>query len=104
MPESSHPGYPFTVKRILSLLIPLLLTSAHAEDFQGADHPLEYDHEPTNYSSTQPSDPVALVQQKITSGELTLKWDDKFGYLPAILDAFGAKKSSQSLVMSKTSL
>ena len=90
--------------RPIVLLVFLLLASAHAEDFQGADHPLEYDHEPTNYSSTQPSDPVALVQQKITGGELTLKWDEKFGYLPAILEAFGAKKSSQSLVMSKTSL
>ena len=99
-----EPGYLSIVKRTLALLLPLLLATAHAEDFQGADHPLEYDHEPTNYSGTQPDDPVAAVQRKITSGELKLNWDEKFGYLPAILDAFGAKKSSQSLVMSKTSL
>ncbi len=92
------------MKRALPFLLPLLLVAVRAEDFQGADHPLEYDHEPTNYSTSQPNDPVAAIQQKITSGELKLDWDDKFGYLPAILDAFGAKKSSQSLVMSKTSL
>ena len=92
------------LKRTLPFLLPLLLASARAEDFQGADHPLEYDREPTNYSGTQPNDPVAAVQQKIASGELKLNWDEKFGYLPALLDAFGAKKSSQALVMSKTSL
>jgi hypothetical protein len=90
--------------RAAPFLLALLLAAARAEDFQGADHPLEYDHEPTNYSSTQPNDPVMAVQQKITSGELKLNWDDKFGYLPALLEAFGAKKSSQMLVMSKTSL
>ncbi len=89
------------------LLLPLLvlpLAAIQAEDFQGADHPLEYDHEPINYSTSQPKDPVSVVQQKILSGELKLKWDEKFGWLPALLDAFGAKKSSQVLVMSKTSL
>ena len=90
--------------RALPFLFTILLAVARAEDFQGADHPLEYDHEPTNYSTTQPNDPVMAVQQKITNGELKLNWDDKFGYLPALLEAFGAKKSSQALVMSKTSL
>ena len=92
------------MKRALAFFLPLLIATAHAEDFQGADHPLEYDHEPINYSTSQPHDPVSAVQQKILSGELKLKWDEKFGYLPALLDAFGAKKSSQVLVMSKTSL
>ena len=92
------------MKRASLLLFPLLLATVHAEDFQGADHPLEYDHEPINYSTSQPRDPVSVVQQKILSGELKLKWDEKFGWLPALLDAFGAKKSSQVLVMSKTSL
>ena len=91
------------MKQVLPILLAALAT-AHAEDFQGADHPLEYDHEPINYSSSQPHDPVSIVQQKILSGALKLNWDEKFGWLPALLDAFGAKKSSQVLVMSKTSL
>lgn len=86
------------------LLVPFFLATAHAEDFQGADHPLEYDREPVNYSATQPNDPVAALQRKIASGEVRLNWDEKFGWLPSVLDAFGAKKSSQILVMSKTSL
>jgi hypothetical protein len=102
--RTSPAGYSFIVKIARTMLLPCLFASVHAEDFQGADHPLEYDHEPTNYSGTQPGDPVSVVQQKITNGELKLNWDEKFGYLPAILEAFGAKKSSQSLVMSKTSL
>jgi hypothetical protein len=92
------------MKRACSLLTTLLLAAAHAEDFQGADHPLEYDRPPTSYSETQPNDPVSAVQQKIASGELKMEWDDKFGYLPAVLAAFGVPKSSQTLVMSKTSL
>ena len=92
------------MNRALALLFPLLFSIARAEDFQGADYPLEYDREPTNYTGTQPNDPVAAVQKRIMSGELKLAWDEKFGYLPALLDAFGAKKSSQILVMSKTSL
>ena len=93
-----------TVKLLLAFPFLLLVAHTRAEDFQGADHPLEYDREPTNYSASQPQDPVSAVQQKILSGELKLKWDEKFGYLPAVLDAFGAKKSSQVLMMSKTSL
>jgi hypothetical protein len=88
----------------IRLLPALILAASHAEDFQGADHPLEYDHEPVSYSANQPADPVTAVQQKILKGELKLAWDEKFGWLPALLDAFGAKKSSQILVMSKTSL
>jgi len=92
------------MKHATILLFSFLLAAARAEDFQGADHPLEYDHEPINYTTTQPNDPVAAVQKKIASGETKLNWDDTFGWLPALLDAFGVKKSSQILVMSKTSL
>ena len=83
------------------LLLPALVCG---EDFQGADHPLEYDREPTSYSTTQPNDPVTALQQKISSGQVKLEWDEKFGWLPALLKAFGASRDSQVLVMSKTSL
>ena len=92
------------MKPAVLFLFTVLLAAAQAEDFQGATHPLEYDREPTNYSNSQPNDPVMAVQKRITNGEVKLIWDDKFGYLPSILEAFGAKKSTQTLVMSKTSL
>ncbi len=82
----------------------LLAACALAEDFQGSGQKLEYDEEPIAYSKTQPDDPVARLQRRIDAGEAKLEWDDQFGYLPGILDAFGIPKSSQMLVFSKTSL
>ena len=92
-------GKNYTVFALALLSLPLA-----AEDFQGSDHPLEYDQEPIKYSETQPNDPVAALQAKILSGEVSLGWDDKFGYLPAVLDAFKVPRASQMLVFSKSSL
>jgi hypothetical protein len=88
--------------RLFFILI--LLAPLRAEDFQGSDHPLEYDREPINYSDAKPQDPVTALQAKIASGEVKLKWDEKFGYLPGVLEALGVPRSSQTLVFSKTSL
>ncbi len=85
---------------IFAFLAPLL----RAEDFQGSDHPIEYDREPINYSEAKPEDPITALQAKVASGEVKLAWDDKFGYLPAVLQALGIPRSSQTLVFSKTSL
>src|SRR6185369_12013896 len=46
---------------------------------------------------------IARLQQRLDSGELTLKSDEKFGYLPAILSELKVPESSQTLVFSKTS-
>lgn len=83
----------------LSLALPLC-----ADDFQGSDHPLEYDREPINYTDAKPNDAVAALKEKIAKGELHVKWDDKFGYLPGLLEVLGVPVSSQTLVFSKTSL
>lgn len=91
------------MRRLQLILIFGVTPLSRGEDFQGANHPLEYDHPPVSYSTTQTVDAVADVQAKILNGEITLRWDDKFGYLPSVLDAFGIKKSSQVLVTSKTS-
>lgn len=77
---------------------------ACAEDFQGSDHPIDYDEEPVNYSEAQPQNKIEELQAKIKSGEVKLGWDDKFGYLLSVMDALGIPKSSQTLVFSKTSL
>jgi hypothetical protein len=86
------------------LLILALLAHAQAEDFQGSDHPIEYDREPINYSEQEPNDAVTAVQAKIAEGTLKLQWDEKLGYLPSLLEVFGIPASSQMLVFSKTSL
>ena len=87
-----------------AILVALLSLTACAEDFQGSDHPLEYDLEPVKYTESLPTDPVTLLGQKIASGEVKLEWDEKFGYLPAVLTALKVPRSSQMLVFSKTSL
>jgi hypothetical protein len=75
-----------------------------AEDFQGADHALEYDSDPIRYSATEPNDKITALRAKIQSGEVKLAWDEKFGYLPALLEVLNVPASSQMLVFSKTSL
>src|SRR5215510_3589264 len=63
----------------------------------------DYDHGSIGYSKTNPTDPVARLQQRIDSGEVTLKSESDLGYLPAILRELNVPTSSQSLVFSKTS-
>jgi hypothetical protein len=62
-----------------------------------------YNHGLIAYSKTAPTDPVARLQRRLDSGEVTLKSDPRLGYLPAILRALNISTSSQSLVFSKTS-
>jgi hypothetical protein len=63
----------------------------------------DFDHGFMAYSKTDPTDPVALLQHRIDSGEVTLESVPHLGYLPAILRALDIPTSSQSLVFSKTS-
>lgn len=63
----------------------------------------DFDHGIIAYSKTAPTDPVAELQQRLDSGEVTLQSDPHFGYLPSILHELKVPVSSQSLVFSKTS-
>ena len=76
----------------------------HAEDFQGSTHTVPYDEEAIFYTKAEPAGPVAELQRKVERGEVKLRFDEKFGYLPALLDYFKIPASSQMLVFSKTSL
>ena len=80
------------------------LASARSEDFQGASHKLEYEGEPLKYHNLTPTNPVARLQQRLGAGEMSLEFDERFGYLPALLDELKIPRSSQTLVFSKTSL
>src|SRR5262245_21421066 len=75
-----------------------------AEDFQGSAHTMPYDDEVIGYRAKTPTDHIAKLQARIAGGEVKLKWDEKFGYLPALLDALNIPQSSQMLVFSRTSL
>lgn len=88
----------------LRLLPVLCAGSLMAEDFQGSAHPLLYDEAPIHYSQSTPTDPIAQLQARLDAKELKLKFDDEFGWLPALLEVLKVPKSSQTLVFSKTSL
>src|SRR5262245_46529829 len=53
---------------------------------------------------TKTNDPVARLQEKLNSGEAKLSFDERWGYLPSVLDALNIPRSSQALVFSRTSL
>ncbi|MEW6307377.1 MAG: hypothetical protein AB1705_28325, partial [Verrucomicrobiota bacterium] len=83
-----------------------LAGAAHAEpiDFQGAYQMMPFDEEVINYSKTAAHDPVAILQKRLASDELTLKHDEETGYLRSLLAELKIPVSSQMLVFSKTSL
>jgi hypothetical protein len=89
--------------RILILAF-CILARASAGDFQGATHVMEFDDPPISYSKSQPDSAVSKIEEKINSGALSLTWDEKRGYLPALLKALHLPVSSQTLVFSRTSL
>src|SRR5258706_14694581 len=62
-----------------------------------------FERVPINYSTAAAHDPVARLKQQIEAGKLTLAYDAKTGYLPALLKALNIPVSSQALVFSKTS-
>lgn len=59
---------------------------------------------PIDYLNAEVHDPVAELNRKIATGEITLSYDEQFGYLKSVLDALDVPASSQTLVFSKTSL
>jgi hypothetical protein len=83
------------------LLVSLLLIVAGG--VLSAQTDADFDHGIIGYSKTSPTDPVAQLQHRLDSGEVTLKSDPHLGYLPAILSELRVPVSSQTLVFSKTS-
>ncbi|MAE45486.1 MAG: hypothetical protein CMJ86_01220 [Planctomycetes bacterium] len=63
----------------------------------------DYLGDPVNYDAPEREDPVARLLEAIAIGEAELEWDEKRGWLPALLAAFDVEPSSQVLVFSKTS-
>ena len=67
-------------------------------------HPtLLRNHQAIKYDSTASQDPVAQLNEKLKSGEVTLERKGPSGYLQSILEALHVPVESQLLVFSKTS-
>lgn len=81
---------------LVGLLLLVCVPLARAED--------EFERPPIEYSRSQPDNCISRLQQRMERGEVSLPFDAKFGYLPALLDALGVDRASQMLVFSKTSL
>jgi hypothetical protein len=56
------------------------------------------------YLTARFNDPVSRLQKRLQSGETTLEWYGRHGYLRAVLRELHISPSSQTLVFSKTSL
>ena len=86
------------------LLVALaVVASAFAfADFEGS-YVLPLDHTAIQYNTAAVTDRVAGLQRKLREGAATLKFDERHGYLSAVLKALNVPVSSQVLVYSKTS-
>ena len=81
----------------------VLMGIAARADFQGATHMMPFDEDTIAYSKATADGPVARLQKKIDSGEVTFQFDEQFGYLRSVLRELRTPESSQMLVFSKTS-
>jgi len=94
-------------RRPLVPLSLLALVLALVAIFSGSTPPciaqMGFEDEPINYGTVEVNDPIAKLQAAMDSGEFELPFDDKHGYLPALLDKLNVSLSSQILVFSKTS-
>lgn len=66
--------------------------------------PVEIDREPISYSTTEGTDAITKLQERINRGEVDLKYDEQGpGYLRSLLEALKVRPESQVMVFSKTS-
>ena len=61
-------------------------------------------HPAIEYGTRPRTDRVAQLNARLRTGEATLAFDSRRGFLPAVLDALDVPVESQTLVFSKTSL
>jgi len=81
----------------------MFAVAAHAQIAVKNQGYVPFADEPINYRSSDLSDPVAKLEERLERGEIKLHYDPKHGYLKSVLDALHISVSSQTLVFSKTS-
>jgi hypothetical protein len=64
----------------------------------------DFDRAPILYSQSKPDNVIASLAQRVATGDVTLKYEEPWGYLRSLLTALEIPESSQTLVFSKTSL
>jgi hypothetical protein len=91
----------FFMRRILLGVSAVTAAFAFA-DFDGS-YILPLDHTAIQYNTAPVTDRVSRLQQQLREGKVRLEYDDRHGYLSAVLKALNVPQSSQVLVYSKTS-
>ncbi len=81
-----------------------IIASISFAEFGQSSYIVPFNEPPIHYNSTPTQDPIAQLLRRVEKGELVLAYDEKHGYLPALLQALDIPVSSQTLVYSKTSL
>jgi len=81
----------------------LLLLGLHAGTVALTAQGAAYLGEPVRYEDPEREDRVAELVRALESGSQELDWDERRGWLPALLEAVNAPVESQVLVFSKTS-
>lgn len=89
--------------RLIQLLTQLIGLGLLVFSSSAAWAQLDFESEPINYNTAPLSDRVHQLAKSFASGDTSLEYDDRHGYLRAILDSLDVPVSSQVLVFSKTS-
>ena len=63
----------------------------------------DFEAAPISYSASTPDNRISRLQASINSGEATLRFDERDGYLADLLAALQISPDSQMLVFSQTS-
>ena len=64
----------------------------------------DIERDPIHYSTTPVHNAISRLEQRMEAGEVSLPYDNHFGYLPSLLSALKVSDASQMLVFSKTSM
>lgn len=64
---------------------------------------IPYSEAPIRYLQDELHDPVAELEKQLEDGTVKFSYDERLGYLPAVLKALHISQDSQTLVFSKTS-
>jgi|JI9StandDraft_1071089.scaffolds.fasta_scaffold00027_70 hypothetical protein len=84
------------VRKVMAVTLVVCSAAIHAED--------DFERSPIHYSKAEPSNCISDLQKKLDSGEVKFQYDEKYGYLPSLLEALDVERDTQMLVFSKTSL
>lgn len=85
----------------IGLILASMVGSSRPAPGQMAD---DIDRPPIRYGESTPDNRVSRLQARLDAGEAALAYDEKVGYLAALLKALEVPIESQMLVFSKTSL